>query len=154
MDLKFRLKLLKVLLSGPILFAGAPSGAIVVEKRKSDIILKSSICQELEETIPALVEWTRKVDGTAPAVSPQLINTKTGCELVATSILPKHVRRFQGFSTAKSGPNCFNLALVMSGILSEHRYVDFTEMDALLKSPRCQKIPWSERPSPGDIGVI
>lgn len=50
------------------------------------------------------------------------------------------------------GPNCWNSALVASGVLAHFRFTSGKEFRYLVDSPLCQKIPAGEQ-QPGDIQV-
>lgn len=76
-----------------------------------------------------------------------------GCEADITPCVPGLVSRYQGVYPRAVGPNCWNLALVNSGILPGLRYTTEQEMSFYLHSPMCRKLQDQERRA-GDIASI
>ncbi len=61
--------------------------------------------------------------------------------------LPKQILSFYGYHNQLPGPNCFNLALMMAGLVPGLRYTDPHEISETLSSPLCQEL--QEAPRPG-----
>ena len=57
-------------------------------------------------------------------------------------------------ASSSVGPNCWNLALYSTGLVSSLRNVDESEFKSLLESPLCRKLAAREPVRRGDIGAI
>jgi hypothetical protein len=53
-----------------------------------------------------------------------------------------------------NGPNCFNTALLLAGVLDTSRHTQAPEMTFWLQSPLCRELDPNERALPGDVIMI
>lgn len=66
--------------------------------------------------------------------------------------IASRIERLLNFKVTHHGPNCWNSALVASGVLSRIRFTSAAEFQFLIESPACQKIAPGTQ-APGDIQV-
>jgi hypothetical protein len=64
------------------------------------------------------------------------------------------VKKYQSVNPTFAGPNCWNLALVMKGILPNLRYSTPEEMAFYMQPPLCRQLKNNEAKMPGDVGAI
>ncbi|MBY0416250.1 MAG: hypothetical protein K2Q18_18900 [Bdellovibrionales bacterium] len=107
------------------------------------IELSSETCSETESIVKSLEDWTK-------------IKCKKieGCKYDIKSCLPAHIAGVVGKYSGYEGPNCWNLALVMKGILPGLRFSTKEEMAFYLNSPLCRNLEEGEERRPGDVGAI
>jgi len=117
-------------------------------------LVMSTGCSEIEEDLQAIQGWTQGLENrqcTLPATQ----DTGGGlCTADVTDCVPEHVRRYQSLSSGTNGPNCFNLALVMGGLVPMLRATSNEEWEFYLNSPMCSALPEGEAPQAGDLGAI
>ncbi len=122
--------------------------------------LYSNDCQELETEVNSIVDWYKHSEGkecSRPRVYRDKFNKNshnTNCRVTITKCLPEHVKKYNGTSPKTDGPNCWNLSLVMTGILPQLRYSTPEEMDFYMNPPLCRALQNGEDRKPGDIGAI
>lgn len=128
----------------------------VIRTSDDRIILTENSCSKLRENVRVLSAWAAKTGSKSlcpidniPANSD--LNT---CSLDATECLPEQVAKYQGLKSKNTGPNCWNLALVMSGVLPNLRYSTMQENTFYLQPPLCRRIGSEEQKKSGDVGAI
>lgn len=87
-----------------------------------------------------------------PVPQEMFSNMENWCYTDVTECLPKSILSFYGHQNQIKGPNCYNAALMMAGIVPGLRYVSDGEIEATLNSPLCQSVKGAALP--GDIGII
>ncbi len=127
----------------------------IVRSKEGVISLNGPYCQELIEQDQALRAW-RVTLGETPGnmSSPQEIPSENRCTLIIDDSVPSIVHFLQDFKTAFSGPNCWNTALRLSGLVQFARYSSPDEMAFWMNSPYCRELSESEQSLPGDIVEI
>lgn len=140
-----------------ILFSSQLS-ALEVEKNDGKIVLKDVSCDKVADIAKSIAEWTKNTkekDSCPPLSKPQRKSRGLGkCELDITNCIPAHVAKYQGVRPESAGPNCWNLALVMKGILPNLRYTTPEEMAFYMNPPLCRQLKNDEAKIPGDLGAI
>lgn len=126
-----------------ILFFSFQSLALDVFSIGNSIELSSEKCSETESIVQTLQEWTHK--------SCKIVE---GCKYDIKNCLPEHIAGVVGKYSGYEGPNCWNLALVMKGLLPGLRFSSKEEMAFYLNSPLCRNLGVNEDRKPGDIGAI
>jgi hypothetical protein len=120
--------------------------------RKNDrLFLKTNTCSEGAAVVGDLDLWLKT---STPKKCITTYQQNQFCEHDITECVPEHVKRYQGVHASLRGPNCWNLALVMSQILPNLRYSDPEEISFYMQPPLCNSVPSGEKRSPGDIGLI
>jgi len=128
--------------------------AIDIQRHGEHLVLKGSSCYEVSSTLESLKLWTKQVDpGKSCTALPQL-EKESECTVTIDNCVPDHVLKYQGVSPEKFGPNCWNLALVMKGILPALRYSTAEEMSFYMSSPLCRQLAPLEKRLPGDVGAV
>jgi hypothetical protein len=129
-----------------------------VTREKDQIFLNAPTCSEVEELTLALATWTvnEGIHKKCPVeLKPQMgLFTSQKCSFNITNCVPEHVATYQGVRPSEMGPNCWNLALVLKGILPELRYSTKEEMAFYMKPPLCRQLQKDEPRKAGDIGAI
>lgn len=128
--------------------------ALDVHKTGDKVMLTDS-CSNGNNIISSLSKWTQNIKagkGCDGVLSPQ----KNGdqCTYDITSCVPEHVVKYQDATAENDGPNCWNLSLVMSGILPSLRYAAPEEMSFYMRPPLCRQLKNGEARQPGDVGAI
>lgn len=124
--------------------------------RDSDrLLLRSSSCEEVYEISNSLKQWTKKTESQKVCDAKSGIQRNEGfCEIDIRSCVPDHVFKYHGLKPELDGPNCWNLALVLKGILPALRFSTPEEMTFYMRPPLCRPLSDDEQPKPGDIGAI
>ncbi len=86
--------------------------------------------------------------------SPSSLTSGPQCKFDITDCVPDQVVKYHGANPKTDGPNCANLALVMSKILPSLRYSTPEEMSFYMRPPLCRQVKDGEQKEPGDIGAI
>lgn len=119
---------------------------------------KSDDCTDLRHQLEAIARWKEKVDHTKANTLPRArIETRDNgsrCVAEIQDILPQFLRRHYGETTRHDGPNCWNLALVMSELIPAFRYASEEEMSFWMASPLCRALKPDESLEPGDIVAV
>jgi hypothetical protein len=118
-------------------------------RSENKIVLHGSSCDVLNKEALSLQAWSKKKKNAAVC---KCVAGK--CTLNVTSILPALVAEKQSYSPPYHGPNCFNGALVVSGLMSNLRYTSGDEMHFWMTSPLCKERKAGEARQPGDVIVI
>ncbi len=149
--MKNLLRFITIILFIPLpLMAEGPSLVRTIDGK----FLLQEKCRLIEAQISGLKEWIAHTENRAcsnPIIVP---DTEGICLSNVTACLPQHVKKFHDKSSTKSGPNCWNLALVVNKILPSMRETSDQEFDYFLSSPLCKEIVDHEKIMPGDIGTI
>lgn len=137
---------------------GVKSLAFEIQRQNDRLNLKGS-CKEVSEIAESLAKWTLNTgeDKTCPIGS---FKPKSGllswsdCNFDITDCVPNHVLKYEGVRSKNEGPNCWNLALVMKGVLPALRYSTPEEITFFLNSPLCRQLKHGEDRLPGDVGAL
>lgn len=123
-------------------------------KQGSRLLVTDSNCELATNVSRSLSDWTRQ--SSPNSCPPNLRTTTSGnqCQIDVTSCVPPTVLRLQGSNAKTEGPNCWNLALVMKGILPHLRFSSPEEMSFYMRPPLCRALRPNETKMPGDIGAI
>jgi hypothetical protein len=110
-------------------------------------------CEVVRKELSALRQWTTSRNETCDLPPMQSLPNNT-CKVEMKHCLPKEVLQYDGTGPATDGPNCWNLALVMSGAVPALRYSTPEEMAFFMNSALCRKLGPEEKHEPGDVGAI
>lgn len=133
------------------------ANAYQISRVNDRLIISSDKCQESLEIIKSLNDWKETTSEPNQCHFDQIRlqnENKSACEIDFTECVPKHVAQYAQTMAAKSGPNCFNLALVLKGILPALRYVPPNEISFYMQEPLCKQIAKNQSLNAGDIGII
>ena len=100
-------------------------------------------CSETQSIVKSLEAWTNK--------KCKLIED---CKYDIRECIPEHIAGVVGKDSGFDGPNCWNLALVMKGILPGLRFSTKDEMAFYMNSPLCRNLEPNEERKPGDVVAI
>lgn len=131
------------------------SEAIEIKRANDQLYLYDKSCVAVEDATASLAKWAKSTNVNGKCSIDHLKpeqNSNGMCSFNITNCVPDHVRQFQG-QYSDMGPNCYNLAMVVKGILPALRYSTPEEMSFYLKPPICRKIQNSSL-MPGDVGII
>jgi hypothetical protein len=112
-------------------------------------------CSQIKSNIDSIKQWT--LSRSAPCSEDPKISADTAnkyCRADVSSCLPPEVISYSAKEAFVNGPNCWNLAMVMSGVLPALRYSTAEEMAFFMNSPLCRQLKPGEKKRPGDIGAI
>lgn len=116
-----------------------------------DQVLVQDKCSQIQKTVEALELWSKKDS----CQDIQFEKSSEGqCIADITTCLPDDVKRLVEKSSNRSGPNCWNTALVSAKLIPTIRETSDVEFDLYLKSPLCRQLSPNEKPRTGDIGSI
>jgi len=137
-------------------FVAAKAAAVQVFKKDNQLILRTNSCSEADALTDSLREWLSSSEITKPCQTQVLTreSDQQPCETDITNCVPDHVFKYQNSNPALSGPNCFNLALVMKNILPALRFSSASEMSFYMRPPLCRKLNNSEKINAGDVGAV
>jgi hypothetical protein len=128
---------------------------IVFNRVNNRIVAVGADCGEVTSELPNLKTW---LNGTNPEKQCQYFATSSqsggGCSFDVTGCLPDHPVKYHGTNPKISGPNCWNLALVMKGLVPALRYTSPNEMSYFMNSPLCKEVPANQPRQAGDVGAI
>lgn len=125
-----------------------------VEKVEGRFILTEKDCQTVSQTTRGLETWTSSLSQSSQCRTEPKVNANGTCSQDVSTCLPQHVVEYFGVSAQAAGPNCWNLALVMSRILPHLRYSTPEEVAFYTRPPLCAPVPNSQLRLPGDIGLV
>jgi hypothetical protein len=112
-------------------------------------------CDQVESNLAAIQQWTTSRGGACEMpTAPKSKSSLQNCKIDIAKCLPTEVLSLREKKQSIQGPNCWNLALVMAGILPAVRYSTPEEMGFFLNSPLCHRIGATEHKKPGDIGAL
>ncbi|WP_413587355.1 hypothetical protein [Bdellovibrio sp. HCB274] len=145
---------MKILIVLTVLIPFVSSAEITFSKKENKVMM-SGKCTELQAEIPSLSQWTinSKAGNGCENLSPAG-QYEDFCAYNVTSCVPEHVVKYQNANPEIDGPNCWNLSLVMKGILPHLRYTTPQEMNFYMAPPLCRQLKDSEPRQAGDIGAI
>lgn len=124
--------------------------------KPDEFFISDSNCDQVKKHLSVLAMWTKKINkaSTCDLTSIKTTTAKGKCEANVSSCLPEHVLKYQGVNPANSGPNCWNLSLVMKNILPGLRYSTPDEMAYYMRPPICRALKDNEKREVGDVGAI
>ncbi|WP_142697277.1 hypothetical protein [Bdellovibrio sp. NC01] len=144
----------KLLFSIVVLASVMASAELVVHKEGSKVVLADS-CSNAQDMIQSLSQWTQNVKaGKGCSNLEPMTKSGSDCRYDISSCVPEHVVKYQDAKPEVDGPNCWNLSLVMSGILPSLRYSSPEEMHFYMRPPLCKALKDGEARQPGDVGAI
>lgn len=134
-----------------------------VIRDNSRVILQAKSCSEIQPEVNKLSIWSKSTDNSCEASTISVSGSP--CKADVSKCIPKvllenHYRddykamKFLGPGSDFSGPNCWNFALMLSGILPALRFTPPEEMTYFMNSEFCQPVKNINDREPGDIGVI
>ncbi len=138
---------------------GEANNFSIIRNNEDNIILRANTCEEITSEISILNNWLKNSGSKTcspfiDTIDADLNRLDQKCEANITSCVPNHINLFHNKSPYISGPNCWNLTLVKSGILQNLRYSSPEEMKLYLNSPLCEALQKNQQRLPGDIGSI
>jgi hypothetical protein len=128
--------------------------AATFSRTPTSTIKMSEACSKIAERQSELKLWTEKTDQRSCTLEAPKPAGKGTCTVDITDCLPHHVQKYQGRNPDIFGPNCWNLALVMAGILPGLRASSPNEWELYLKSDMCRALSSQEQPQVGDLGSL
>lgn len=133
-----------------------PGLALEVERTRGRLYLYDRDCSSALEQVTSVVDWS-KYAKVANVCDPASLGIDFGfdrCGYDITDCVPDHVVKYHGARPGVEGPNCWNLALVMSEILPSLRYSPPEEMVFYMAPPLCRQLGNQEPRRAGDVGAI
>jgi hypothetical protein len=94
------------------------------------------------------------LSGYAPAGEVHCNQDSSGPNGQLTELLKTTLQSFNDLQMSTDGPNCWNAALISTGILKSTRPVTKPEFWFWMNSEYCKALPASEKPRTGDIGSL
>lgn len=127
-----------------------------VKGSRDDFFISDSSCELVKKHVSILASWTKKINAksTCDQTKIKIVKKDGSCEAKVSDCLPPHVLQYQGVNPATSGPNCWNLSLVMKNILPGLRYSSPNEMAYYMRPPLCRALKNGEKKEVGDVGAI
>lgn len=125
-------------------------------EENGSLTLIENTCEQAKKTLTDFSDWKKTSDGSV-GCDPGAFNYQSNgnrCAVDSTKCLPEHVQKYQGVNPEVAGPNCWNLALVMSKILPNHRYTNEKEFLYYMRPPLCRALKNGEERKPGDVGAM
>jgi hypothetical protein len=146
---------MKITLPFMLLLTSLNALSFEVKREGDKLILNSSTCEEAKELAASLLTWSQTINKNQTCTLSNADNMSSGpCRLDITKCVPDHVAKYSGLNPQLGGPNCWNLALMMSKIIPNLRYSTPEEMSFFMKSPLCRQLKEDEKVMPGDIGAV
>lgn len=146
-----QLPILSVLVTA--LAASAFAQVSVDRSHEGGLVLRGPACALLQKQAAALSDWRIRLG--EPAGRPGICGCLSGvCELRLEGSAPDFVALRHGTRAGRWGPNCWNAALVVSGMLAAPRFTSPEEMSFWMDSPYCRVLGSGETPLPGDIIAV
>ncbi len=143
--------ILSILLSVSI---KAAENVSINQKNDGSIELQSENCDTIKKQINAILKWKEKFPEEQNFnQNVKFENTGTGCIADITAILPKFARDWHGKDGKNDGPNCWNTALYMSGVVDVIRFTNDREFNFWMNSPLCTELEKDAPVLPGDLIV-
>lgn len=140
------------------LIFGDPRGSVEIKQVKDQILIEAVRYEDLESikrTLNAWLQTRNESDHCDLSPLPQNRDSSSG-KFVAdiTHCLPARLRKHLNTNPEHSGPNCWNSALNLAGILPALRLSPADEMAFYMRSPLCRPLQNNETRNSGDIGAI
>jgi hypothetical protein len=150
------LKRMKFFLFSLFLALGSPLGAMTFYKAEKAFYVIDESCNSTLKTKTDLAQWMRSIDPQSQCETKEPIENKftKKCLLEISQCVPAHVLKYQSIEPQFSGPNCWNLALVLKGILPHLRYTSPEEMGFYMQPPLCRQLSPGEKRESGDVGLV
>lgn len=130
------------------------AAATFVKTKTGQFILSVPRCEDLKLELDSISQWQGLADGVSCNPSSLSLSGRSPCEAEITNCLPEHVKKYHGTRPQISGPNCWNLSLVVSGLNKYLRYSTPEEMSLLMGPPLCHAVKSGEDRKPGDVIAI
>jgi hypothetical protein len=125
-----------------------------VQNGTRQILLAGPQCDTLISEANALAQWAKRVNETPDQVPNSCTRDSSGAYVIDISrIAPRFVYNMEGTYAAENGPNCFNAALVGTGVLDRLTYMHDLEARFWLTAPE-QVCKPATQASPGDLIMI
>ena len=119
------------------------------------IYLQSTECSTIQSHLQALRKWTNQMNPSNICTFSKVSGEDPHfCQYDISDCVPDHVQKYHGKNPYFPDPNCWNLTLVMNGILPALRFTNQEEAAFHVHSPLCHKVGKNERKQVGDIGAI
>jgi hypothetical protein len=123
------------------------------KSRNGNVFIEDG-CSKIQQQVDDLISWTKRVENRT-CTAPEIRNGAEGtCTANVTQCVPKMVKENHGTNSEHPGPNCWNTALVMQGLIPGLRETSSEEFEFFIKSPLCKELGPNEEKKPGDIGSI
>jgi hypothetical protein len=123
--------------------------------KKNDRLLLQGDCAESKSIYASLARWNSNMKtGKTCKENPTTRSQDSNCNFDITDCVPDQVVKYHGANPKTDGPNCANLALVMSKILPSLRYSTPDEINFYMRPPLCRQLKDGENKEPGDVGTI
>jgi hypothetical protein len=126
-----------------------------LNRNAADRLILNDNCDEINLRMAELKKWTQSLENRECSFG-ELKESSSGgnCIVDVSDCLPDYVQKYHGLSPSDSGPNCWNLSLVMAGLLPAIRESSDKEWDFYLSSPLCRELDPNEPLKMGDLGSI
>lgn len=134
--------------------ARAAGGIEVFRSPEGVLLLQGGDCDGVRRQVSALRSWTRSLDETISGYPAHVPVREGGCIVGIAKSVPRFVRENHGFAPAQNGPNCWDTALVLAGLVPGSRYASPREMSFWMNSSMCRQVGPRESLRPGDVGAI
>jgi len=143
------------LIIGIIFIYSPPSWTLSVKRIGSDsLFMEAKTCDEIDNEVKQLMIWTNKSENRSCKKPLNTVLENSTCYADISECVPEHVKKYHDTNPKSYGPNCYNLALVMSGILPSLRHSTSEEISYYMQPPLCSQLSSDEIKIPGDIGLI
>lgn len=142
-----------------IFFVSSQASAQLEFVPSRQILMSGLNCQELQTHAQAIIDWTKYLTNTSYE-APECFCSAKSCHIDVAPISPYFVKELTVFesgfspSSAFSGPNCFNAALVSTHSLPQITYTHPYEMTAVLGSSLCKEVLLDDELRPGDVLAV
>ena len=124
-----------------------------VSRIEARLLITDPSCEKLQRIAAALSQWALVRRDRHRCPSPRLQGNEI-CALDISDCVPNQIFQLQGVLPKFQGPNCWNSALMLAGVLPAARFVTQEEMTFYMGSPLCRQLSEHESKRPGDIGAI
>lgn len=124
-----------------------------IMRENDNIFLRTRTCLEAQRHVKDLAKWTEKTNKKCD-IDSVTYDQGLNCKVNISKCVPDHVLKYEGLNPQEHGPNCWNLAMVMTGIIPYMRYSTPQEMAFFMDAPLCRPLKPYEKRKTGDIGAI
>jgi hypothetical protein len=126
----------------------------IEQKENGKIEIIAADCETIKKQIAAIQKWKEKFP-LEKNVNQNINfeNSTSGCSADITSILPKFALDWHDKEGKNDGPNCWNTALYMSGVVDVVRYTGEQEFSFWMNSPLCKELDQNAPVEAGDLLV-
>lgn len=128
---------------------------MTIRKVDGHLIATDSSCRKVRELVTAVTSWSKKSALFCPVQKQSVAQSMPErCSADLSACVPSVVLALHDEVPRASGPNCWNAALVASGVLPHIRFTSPEEFRYFLNSPLCRALENGEAKQPGDVGAI